>query len=228
MANLGLHFSRKWRAAILYSIYRKTNDSNAKTEAVAMYTSAISAWQQAAEIGSVYKAFPYGGKQSGHWRDRTAGLIADRDAMNAKDFTAVTSITTHPGPAAAAIATAKSTPSRPVAGASHTPPTIFSRGSALELVLATDGNTQSAKLYYRHVYQAENWNVTSMTKSGSKFAASIPAAYTQTDFPLQYYFALKKGANSVVLFPGFDASLSNQPYFHVRSVTGGRARSSWS
>jgi len=221
MANLGLHFGRKWRAAILYSIYRKTNDPNAKTEAVAMYTSAISAWQQAAEIGSVYKAFPYGGKQSGHWSDRTAGLIADRDAMNAKEFTTVTSITTHPGPAAAAIATAKSTPARPAAGASHTPPTIFSRGSALNLVLATDGNTQSAKLYYRHVYQAENWNVTSMTKSENQFTASIPAAYTQTDFPLQYYFALKKGANSVVLFPGFDASLSNQPYFHVRSVTGG-------
>jgi len=86
MANLGFYYGRKWRAAILYSIYRKTNDINAKTEAVAMYTSAISAWQQAAQIGSVYKAFPQGRKQSGVWSDRTPSFIADRDAMAAKEY----------------------------------------------------------------------------------------------------------------------------------------------
>jgi len=57
-----------------------------------------------------------------------------------------------------------------------------------------------------------------MNKSGDQFIAAIPASYTQTDFPMQYYFALKKGENSVVLFPGFDANLANQPYFVVRSV----------
>jgi len=218
MANIGLYYGRKWRAAILYSIYRKTNDINAKAEAVAMYTSAISAWQKAAEIGNVYKSFPQGNKQSGVWSDRTPGFIADRDAMAAKEFTTVTDITTHPGSAAAAIATAKSVPVRPAAGASHTQPTIFARGSALNLVVGANGKTQSVKLYYRHVYQAEAWNVIPMNKSGDQFTASIPASYTQTDFPMQYYFALKKGENSVVLFPGFDANLANQPYFVLRSV----------
>jgi len=89
----------------------------------------------------------------------------------------------------------------------------------LNLTLNSDGNTQSAKLFYRHVYQAEEWNVIAMSKMGNQFTASIPASYTQTDFPMQYYFALKKGENSVVLFPGFDANLANQPYFDVRSVT---------
>jgi len=218
MAHLGLYYGRKWRAAILYSIYRKTNDINAKDEAVAMYTSAIDAWQQAAKIGNVYKPFPQGKKQSGVWSDRTPGFIADRDAMASKVFDTITSITTHPGSAAVAIAEAKSNPSRPAAGASHRPPALFSRGNALNLILNSDGTTQSAKLYYRHVYQAEEWNVIPMNKSGNQFTASIPASYTQTDFPLQYYFALKKGENSVVLFPGFDANLANQPYFDVRSV----------
>lgn len=218
MAHIGLYYGRKWRAAILYSIYRKTNDTKAKKEAVAMYTSAIEAWQQASEIGSVYKPFPQGKKQSGVWSDRTPLFIADRDAMAAIEFTTVTEITTHPGPATTAIVTAKSTPSRPAANALHTPPTIFSRGSALNLVLETDTTTQSAKLYYRRVYQAENWNVIDMNKMGNQFYVSIPAVYTQTDFPLQYYFALKKGANSVVLFPGFDSDVANQPYFDVRSV----------
>jgi hypothetical protein len=138
--------------------------------------------------------------------------------MAAKEFNTVTDITTHPGPAAAAIATAKSTPSRLAAGASHTPPAIFSRGSDLNIALDADEKTQNVKLYYRHVYQAEQWNVINMNKSGNQFFASIPASYTQTDFPMQYYFALGKGENSVVLFPGFDANIANQPYFDVRSV----------
>ena len=215
-----MYYGRKWRAAILYSIYRKTNDAIAKAKAVAMYTSAISAWQQAAELGSVYKSFSQGKKQSGVWSDLTPGYIADRDAMVAKEFTTISDITIHPGSAAIAISAAKSNPVRPSADASHKPPTIFSRGIALNLALDTDGNTQSAKLYYRHVYQAENWNVTAISKIGTQFIAAIPASYAQTDFPLQYYFALRKGENSVVLFPGFDVTLANQPYFDVRAIKG--------
>jgi hypothetical protein len=215
-----LYYGRKWRAAILYSIYRKTNDAIAKAEEMAMYTNAISAWRHAAEIGSVYKSFPQGRKQSGVWSDRTAGFIADRDAMVAKEFTTISDITTHPGSAAFALSVAKSNPVRSALGASHKPPTIFSRGIALNLALDTDGNTQSAKLYYRHVYQAENWNVTAISKIGKQFIAAIPASYAQTDFPLQYYFALRKGEKSVVLFPGFDVTLANQPYFDVRAIKG--------
>jgi len=62
-----------------------------------------------------------------------------------------------------------------------------------------------------------------MTKSGNKFTASIPGSYTDTVFPLQYYFGLNKGNNSGVIFPGFDQTLANQPYYHVRSVMESKA-----
>jgi hypothetical protein len=43
------------------------------------------------------------------------------------------------------------------------------------------------------------------------YRAVIPAAYTQSPFPLQYYFELDSSA----VYPGFNETLSNQPYFVV-------------
>lgn len=219
LANLGLHFAKKWRTAILYSIYRQTNDENAKTEALTMYASALDYWNKVVQAGSVYKKLHYN-LNPAHWSDRVAFLTADFNAMKAKVFNTITSITTHPGPAPLAIQTAKGNPVRPLAEASHNPPSTFTKSVALNISLGTSTTTESARLYYRHVYQGDTWNVLEMNKSGSIFSATIPASYTNSSFPLQYYFSLKKGERSRVLFPGLQEDLSNQPYFHVRSVGG--------
>jgi hypothetical protein len=55
-----------------------------------------------------------------------------------------------------------------------------------------------------------------MQASGGRYRAVIPAGYTQSLYPLQYYFELKTGPDQACLFPGFAANLSNQPYFVVR------------
>ena len=55
-----------------------------------------------------------------------------------------------------------------------------------------------------------------MNANGGEFHGVIPSAYTQTNFPLQYYFALNKGDRGGVSFPGLDSTLANQPYFVVR------------
>lgn len=44
---------------------------------------------------------------------------------------------------------------------------------------------------------------------------TIPAEYTQSKYPLQYYFELDNGNGPAWLYPGFNKTLSNQPYFVV-------------
>ena len=48
--------------------------------------------------------------------------------------------------------------------------------------------------------------------------AVIPAAYTASPFPLQYYFELHS-ATSATLHPSFNPTLSNQPYYTVHLRT---------
>jgi hypothetical protein len=78
----------------------------------------------------------------------------------------------------------------------------------------TVGEDVSARLHYRHVNQAERWQSMPMTRSAQGFMAAIPAGYTDSPFPLQYYFELSR-SGAAWLYPGFNATLSNQPYYAV-------------
>jgi hypothetical protein len=215
-SKLGLFFGYKFRSAVLWSIYRKTNDANAKTSAITLYTNAKQAWIELAALGAVYKKLTYG-STSGHWSDRTVGITSDINAMNATSFTTVTGITTHSGPAALAIAKVLGRPSRPASGAAHLSPSSFTPGTALSLILNVDSASLGGKLYYRHVNQAEAWQSVVMGKVGTTFQATIPGAYTKSAYPLQYYFSVTIGANLSTLVPGFDSNLANQPYYLVRA-----------
>ena len=42
--------------------------------------------------------------------------------------------------------------------------------------------------------------------------------YTDSPYPLQYYFELRDARGHAWLYPGFRADLCNQPYFVVRQV----------
>ena len=53
-----------------------------------------------------------------------------------------------------------------------------------------------------------------MSGSAGKFMAAIPADYTASPFPLQYYFELSRPGEAW-LYPAFNATLSNQPYYAV-------------
>jgi hypothetical protein len=57
-----------------------------------------------------------------------------------------------------------------------------------------------------------------MKRTGESYAAVIPDNYTDSPYPLQYYFELRT-AEAATLFPAFNATLSNQPYYavHVRA-----------
>jgi hypothetical protein len=115
--------------------------------------------------------------------------------------------------ASRAIARVTAIPRRPVVACSHLVPAQFSPGSPLALSLAT-GKNVSARLHYRHVNHAERWRSMDMSGSDGSFMAAIPADYTASPFPLQYYFELSR-PEEAWLYPAFNTTLSNQPYYAV-------------
>ena len=218
---LGLFFARKFRSATLWALYQKTGDVAAKTAALAQYNSARQAWSELAEVATpVYKndlTYGHGTRLRGHWKDRLKGIDTDIAAMNKGE---VVGTPTHPGSATEAIATIQRRLVRPAANCHHLAPATFAAGEPLPLILnIDDGNTKGVNLYYRRVNQADAWQVAPMEATNGQFQATIPGSYTRTDYPLQYYFGLAKGKSGSALFPGFDANLSNQPYFVVRLKT---------
>jgi hypothetical protein len=54
-----------------------------------------------------------------------------------------------------------------------------------------------------------------MKEQDGRFSQVIPAEYTHSEYALQYYFEWKHGVNAAALYPGFNRTLSNQPYFTV-------------
>jgi hypothetical protein len=57
-----------------------------------------------------------------------------------------------------------------------------------------------------------------MERQSGTFHAAVPAPYTDSTFPLQYYFELRS-PSAAIFFPAFNESLSNQPYFAVHRRT---------
>ena len=74
-----------------------------------------------------------------------------------------------------------------------------------------------ARLHFRHVNQAERWQSTVMDRKGAAYVAAIPGTYTDSPYPLQYYFELKSAPDRAWLHPGFPKDLAGQPYYVVRS-----------
>jgi hypothetical protein len=159
----------------------------------------------------------------GHWSDRLAGIDADLSAMEDK-LKAAPDAKKSAGSVARAIAAATGRPNRPSVPCTHTPPQSFDPGRPLPLVLrVAAGGAEAptaARLYYRHVDQAERWVSAEMAAAGAVYTAAIPGEYTQSPFPLEYYFELMRGSEAAWLFPAFNRTLSNQPYYAV-SMRGG-------
>jgi len=111
-------------------------------------------------------------------------------------------------------------PARPSPSVHHEPPKSFRAGQDLT-VLVSPGNAKGTlasaiRLHYRHVNQAEDYQVAPMQSAGKGWTVAIPAAYTSSPNALQYFFELKTDAGASVLYPGLGQNLCEQPYFVVR------------
>jgi hypothetical protein len=95
-------------------------------------------------------------------------------------------------------------------------PTHFIPARDLKLTLTLEKQPASVSLYYRHVDQAERYQVAEMDAASNGYMAKIPGAYTDSQFPLEYYFEVRESAGRALLYPGLSVNLTQQPYFVVR------------
>jgi hypothetical protein len=228
---LGTFYANLFRAALLYSIAQQSQKPAAAIDAtLTAYRKARESWASfSARAKTVYASdISYGSSpmRRGHWADRLPAIDADLAAFNAfliakyGDTLGTLSNETPPTsqsprtPQDATVQRALHPTPRPTLDAHHTPTESFHAGSELILAVATPPSVTEAILWYRHVNHGERWLSTPMQRDGAGHLAAIPAAYTDSPYPLQYYFELHT-ATAATLHPAFNATLSNQPYYAV-------------
>jgi len=210
---LGSFYAGLFRAGLFYSIHEKTGDPAAAQQSVAAYRKARQAWADfSARAKSIYAADVSYGRPAfrrGNWADRLPAIDADLAALEQSFASAPPKAKS----ATDALRRAALTP-RPVIDAHHTPADSFSPGSDLALTISTPYTVIEAVLWYRHVNHGERWHSVSMQHSAGSHSAAIPADYTNSLYPLQYYFELRT-ASAATLHPPFNSTWSNQPYYAI-------------
>ena len=223
-AGIGRFFGAKFRGGVLYRIYEQTNDPTALKESLSQYRKARQAWFDLANRAKgIYMTDITVGEHPqlrGHWLDRLPAIDRDIAAVEGK---------TAAGPAQPdpkvkqAIGATLARHVRPQVAAVHHPPAVFRPGQPLTIELQLEKPADSVQLYYRHVNQAERYQTITTDGTDRKRKATIPSTYTDSAYPLQYYFEIGVSPRVKVLYPGLSAALMQQPYFVVRQER--RARS---
>lgn len=220
---MGRFFASKFRSAAVYAVFKRTGSRRALEQALRLYRQAKDHWSRfAEEARTTYVAditfgpLPH---QRGHWFDRLPAMDADIAAME-HELTSVASDAPESAKVRAAIDEMLGRPERPAPVCRHTVPAGFVPGDDLDLTLAVQApaSPSSVHVHYRHVNQAERYQRVEMRPQSGTHRATIPAAYTDSRFPLQYYFELRKGLDRAWLHPGFVPDLTNMPYFIVRQT----------
>uniref|UniRef100_Q021F1 Uncharacterized protein n=1 Tax=Solibacter usitatus (strain Ellin6076) TaxID=234267 RepID=Q021F1_SOLUE len=208
-AGIGRFFAAKFRSALLWSRFERDGDRASLEAAIAQYKLARAAWASSATAADgVYRrdlSYGYEYQLRGHWMDRLPAIDEDIARMEQR------------------LAGAK--PSQGSVGmtrpklrewpCSHTVPPRFTPGKAIAVALLVKGEPpKSVVLRYRRVNQVERFVAIPMTAGEGGYRAEIPAEYTRSPFPVQYYFELD-GAG---MYPGIGPNLSGQPYFVVRQA----------
>jgi hypothetical protein len=219
---LGRFFGAKFRAGVLYAIFEQSGDCTALELAVKMYQKARGHWANLANSArNIYLHDITVGELDvirGHWLDRLPAIDADINIMTKKLEQTQHSTKVQQDNLRLAVQEAVGRPVRPSAVCHHSQPERFKAGEPMDIELVVEKTIGSIRLYYRHVNHAERYVMVEMQLTGKSYRATIPAEYTLSQFPLQYYFELKEGSNQAWLFPGFTAELTNQPYFVVHKA----------
>jgi len=228
-AGLGRFFAAKLRSGALYSLHRRTASLPALEDAVREYDRARAIWARFAQYAwGVYVPditigpLPW---QRGHWMDRLPAMDADIAAMRRQ----LASTRAKHLPAAAAdrapIRELLGDDRGPPPALGHSPPERFTPGEPLHLAITLQGGAPlaGARLFYRHVNQAEEYRSIDLTPHQGELRAVIPAVYTASEYSLQYFFELHAGGSRAQRFPGFASDLGNPPYFLVRAARPGPA-----
>ncbi len=230
---LGQFYAAKFRAGVFYSLYLNTQDPRALQEALRESRDARAAWAGLADTakGIYVNDVTFGPDyyQRGHWSDRLAAIdadTADLEKLLDQSSSGATAKVDWNKINDALVEAGKGSPNWKTNASGtieniHTPPASFRRGDDFTVTIKTSaldhlGVLAGVQLRYRHVNQGELWLETDMQADTKDFRATIPAAYTDSPFPLQYYFRLHPGSGGVILRPGLEAMFNGQPYYVVR------------
>jgi hypothetical protein len=219
-SGLGRFFAWKLRAAVHWALSERNHHDPAELdEALTAYRTARSAWMDLARrADDVYVhdiTFGLERQLRGHWLDRLAAI--DQDIEKMAKHREKPAPEGEPAPSRKPTVPAR----RPSAPCRHAPPGPFRPGQPVTIELALGeveerARPVSVRLHYRRVNQAEAYRVEEMRGQDERWAAVVPASYTQSPYPLQYFFELRDGPGRSWFYPGLEADLCNQPYFVVR------------
>lgn len=234
-AGLGRFFAAKFRAGVLYALYERNGYRPALESAISLQQTARLAWAEfAGQAREVYVSdITFGPEyfQRGHWLDRLPALDADTADMEKlldqipNAGTAQLKVDRKTIEAAMHQALARPERDRnPAIDGFHEPAPSFRRGEPLTIAAhASKVRHQSAIsglcLRYRHVNQAEIWQSAEMERAGGDFHAVIAANYTDSPYPLQYYFQIRDNSGQTRLYPGLRPGWHGQPYFFIRQTS---------
>jgi hypothetical protein len=218
LIGLGRFFGARFRSGVLYGIFEQSNDRQALELSLELYRKAREYWAGIAELASkVYKPDITIGENDvirGHWLDRLPAMDHDIDLLSGM-LAQIKQSGNQPENVRLAIHEATGKPFRISVKCSHDKPVNFVAGKPLQLDLSVESTTSSVTLYYRHVNHAERFRKIEMLNDGKVYRTNIPAGYTDSEYPLQYYFELRETPGKATLFPGFNENLTNQPYYTV-------------
>jgi len=227
LGGLGRFFSWKLRAGVLYALYERSGDRTALREALKAYRSARQAWAElSTHAEGVYVrdiTFGMDAHLRGHWTNRLRAIDEDIADMEKQWEVAAASAAEEESPPAKLIRAALAPPRRPQVGCEHTPPASFRPGEPVVVEMRL-GNVKgrprpvSVGLRYRHVNQSETYRMEQMHVQDGCHRSVIRGDYTDSPYPLQYFFVLRDALGRAWLHPGLNADLSNQPYFVVRQA----------
>jgi hypothetical protein len=214
---LGRFFAHKLRAGVAYELYTRTRQRGYLEQAVRWYERARADWVEVVENGRVYRNdITVGGEAwlRGHWADRLPAIDDDLGDMRRELARTPANTGERDGQDILGL-----DPEPPVARYRHTPPASFRPGEPVEVTLdvtVLDDASPTVTLYYRRLNQAEAYASTEMARDGETFRAEIPAAVTDSPYPLMYLFEVRAAPDAAWRYPGLDDDLANQPYFVVR------------
>ena len=216
---LGLFFANKLRAAVAYDLYQKRGDVDSLRDAIHFYRLARRAWAGIVDRtrGVYVENLDFGARSSirGHWADRLPNIDKDLSYMEQrlKHKTGQSSVALE-GLSPGAAQWLKIRPATPLC--KHNVPSQFYPGKPLDIALSTPDRVKAVKLHYRHVNQVETYVVETMEGHQRARRQTIPGEYTDSAYPLMYFFELQDDAGHAWLYPGFEPDLANQPYYAVR------------
>ncbi len=228
-AGLGHFFAARFRAGVLYALYRHSGHRPALEKAIKLNHAARTAWADFAQSAKApyLPDITYGPDhfQRGQWLDRLPSI--DEDTVDLEKLLEQPSGTDIAGPKAdqqvierAMRVVLDHSPDNlhPFLKDLYNPPPSFERAKPFPVVARVPDMIAGLHLRYRRVNQAEHWRGVEMERVEHDYRAVIASEYTDSPFHLQYYFQIRSHSGKVWLQPGLEHRWHGQPYFFVQQA----------